>query len=174
MNELLVEIDDLDLTVEETITIVENYWLELAENTADPEQKKTFMQKAGQVGSRVLQSIGRGARGIVDNLKKGYAQGSKPSVQAQGSKPSVQAQSSEPSANIDANQIKQFLTKAGLWDRNVELALKRANHEKMERQKNKEKAQAIAKDPSKNPFANQYRREQFELPFKEWLMANPN
>lgn len=165
MNELLVEIDDLDLTVEETITIVENYWLELAENTADPEQKKTFMQKAGQVGSRVLQSIGRGARGIVDNLKKGYAQ---------GSKPSVQAQSSEPSANIDANQIKQFLTKAGLWDRNVELALKRANYEKMERQKNKEKAQAIAKDPSKNPFANQYRREQFELPFKEWLMANPN
>lgn len=166
MNELLIEINDLDLTVEETITIVENYWLELAENTADPKQKKTFMQKAGDVGRRILSGIGGAARGGYDALKQGYQSAGK----------------------NDFRKALEILKSSDLLTPEVLNAIKKADRDKRgvavrspeQKQKDIKSARDIAKDPSKNPYATQSpgykppekKKRQQKLNFGEWLLEN--
>lgn len=162
MNELLVEINNL--SVEELAVIVENYWLELAENAADPKQKKTFMQKAGDVGKRILGGIGGAIRGGVDALKQGYSNAGKTDFR--------KALEILKSADLLTPEVLNAIKKADRDKRGVEILTPQQKLDKA-----KAEAQAKAKDPKLNPYATQspgYKREQFELPFKEWLMANPN
>ena len=166
MNELLIEINDLDLTVEETITIVENYWLELAENTSDPKQKKTFMQKAGDVGRSILSGIGGAVRGGYDALKQGYSNAGK----------------------TDFRKALEILKSSDLLTPEVLNAIKKADRDKRkvsirtpeQKRKDIKTAKDVAKDPSKNPFATQSpgykptekKKVQQKLNFGEWLLEN--
>jgi len=143
------------IEINEAIALVENYWLEQAEAAINEEQKQNFMQKAGDVGKKILSGLGRAVRGGVDAFMQGYQK------------------------DVNTYQkIIKILKDEGLYDANVEKALQQVlakNKQEAEMKAQSERSKTAARD---NPYVRagvgKVSKEQFEMCFKNWLVENVN